>query len=109
MRASIDCPHCPTSTRSSIIPCRSGPNRSSQGGGRASAVSRNARGTDAQEDGKVDGPGGAQLDGGAVPPTGSPGSPPQGLARRPIVESLLSETAPSCHDIWLNGEHKGRS
>ena len=31
IRPSIDCPICPTTTRSSIVPWRSGPNRSSQG------------------------------------------------------------------------------
>src|SRR5262245_16598183 len=49
MRASIDWPNCPTTTRSSLIPCRNGPKISCQGVGSWSFVLRNARGTSAHD------------------------------------------------------------
>ena len=45
IRPSIDCPICPTTTRSSIVPWRSGPNRSSQGAGRGPFRARKLLGT----------------------------------------------------------------
>src|SRR5262245_52401640 len=50
MRPSIDWPHWPTTTRSSIRPCRSGPNISSHGRGREPWGVRNVAGIRAQEE-----------------------------------------------------------
>src|SRR6516165_7264302 len=52
MRASIDWPHCPTSTRSSMLPRRNGPKISSHGKGREPAAARNVDGIGDQEGSK---------------------------------------------------------
>src|SRR3979490_696531 len=106
MRASIDCPLCPTRTKSSTIPRRNGPNMSPQGGGggRASALSRNFCGPGAQEASQLGAQVDAQVDANAELFKGSPVSSRSGLLRPPsaIVESLLSEPVASCHDIQLD-------
>src|SRR5260370_8698549 len=88
-RASIDWPHWPTKTRSSMAPLRSGPKMSSQGCGKEPSPARNVFGT------------GAQDNAASEPFSRPPGSLRLGLAGRPcaIVKYLLSEPVASCHDI----------
>src|SRR6266511_1165593 len=104
MRASIDWPHCPTTTRSSTRPARNGPKMSSQGGGRELSGLRNVVGIRAQEEGPE-----LTL---AEAETGVPfssvvrsSSRPAGVGRRPsvMVHDLLSlsKPVPPCHDIWV--------
>src|SRR5262245_12948616 len=97
MRASIDWPHCPTTTRSSITPRRSGPKMSSQGAGngcgKEPSSRRNVAGTHAQEDSKLD-----------STQSTRPGSSLFNLTNRSsaIIEYLLSQRAAACHDIRLD-------
>src|SRR5262249_35963581 len=95
-RASIDWPHWPTKTRSSMAPLRSGPKMSSQGCGKEPSPLRNVFGTGAQDKAAPE------------PFSRPPGLLRSGPAGRPcaIVKYLLSEPLTSCHDISREGDCK---
>src|SRR5437867_12240558 len=90
MGASIDWPRCPTTTRSSILPCRGGPKTSSQGGGRKTSSLRKHAGTAAQE--------------GSASFSTSPARMLFGFAGGSfaLIEYLLSQPAAPCHASRLD-------
>src|SRR5215469_5683861 len=95
MRASMDWPHCPTTTTSSIWLRRSGPKMSSHGRGRERLALRNVVGTrahDAEPEACCERPGAFR--------SGSAGR------RTAIVNYLLSQRAAACHDISPENECK---
>src|ERR1700750_1736867 len=96
MRASMDWPHCPTTTRSSIWPRRRGPKMCSHGGGKERLALRNVVGTGAHDDAAPE------------PFRERPGAFRSGSAgrRTAIVKYLLSQRAVACHDISQKDECK---